>query len=182
MRNNNEFDILKNVQLLILDVDGVLTDGKIFISSTGEETKSFCIEDGTGAAIARFANLPIAWLSGRYSECTKIRAKELQIDCCIQGALDKINKLPQIVNQFNVPIENIAYVGDGLVDVPVLEKVGVPIGVPNAHPIVKEKCVFITDSIGGFGVLNELVEKILTSQLKYLETLEIMRNKTFKES
>ena len=180
MQNKNDIDVLKKVKLLILDVDGVLTDGKILISSNGDETKSFYIEDGTGAAIAKFANLPIVWLSGRYSKCTDIRAKELKIDCCIQGILDKQNKLPEIINQFNIPIENIAYVGDGLVDIPVLEKVGIPIGVPNAHSTVKEKCIFITDSNGGFGVLNELVEKILKSQSKYSETLEMMKNKTFK--
>lgn len=180
MKNNNGFDNLKNVQLLILDVDGVLTDGKILVSENGDEIKSFHIEDGTGAAIAKFANLPIAWLSGRYSKCTEIRAKELQIDCCIQGALDKHNKLKEIIRQFNVAVENIAFVGDGLVDIPVLEVVGIPIAVPNAHPLVKEKCTLITDSKGGEGVLTELVEKILRSQSKYFETLEMMRNKTFK--
>ena len=177
--NNNEFDILKNVKLLILDVDGVLTNGQIIISSNGEESKSFCVEDGTGAAIAHFANLPLAILSGRYSKSTSIRAKELNIDCCIQDVLDKKNKILFISHEFNVPLKNIAYVGDGLVDIPVLEIVGIPISVPNAHSRVKDKACLITKCRGGEGVLNELVEKILKSQSMYEETLLIMKNKKF---
>ena len=92
MKSKNESNILQKVKLLILDVDGVLTNGQIIISSNGEESKSFCVEDGTGAAIAKYANFPIVWLSGRYSKSTKIRADELEISCCIQGVLDKKNK------------------------------------------------------------------------------------------
>ena len=179
MKKNNESDIFKNVKLLILDVDGVLTNGLITISSDGVESKSFFIEDGTGAAIAKFANLPLAILSGRYSKCTSIRAEELGIDCCIQGVLDKKNKIPAISKKFNVPLENIAYVGDGLVDIPVLDIVGIPISVPNAHDRVKQSAHVITKSSGGQGVLVELVEKILKSQSRYETTLSLMQKKKF---
>ena len=179
MKNNNQIDILKNVKLLVLDVDGVLTNGQIIISSNGEESKSFFVEDGTGAAIANFANFPLALLSGRYSKCTLIRAEELNIDCCIQGVLDKKNKISFISEKFDVPLENIAYVGDGLVDIPVLEIVGIPISVPNAHSKVKNKACIITKCKGGEGVLNELVEKILKSQSIYEKTLLLMKSKKF---
>ena len=179
MKKNNESIILQNVKLLILDVDGVLTDGHIIISSDGTESKSFFIEDGTGAAIANFAKLPLALLSGRYSKCTSIRAEELGIDCCIQGVLDKKNKIPIISKKFNIPIKNIAYVGDGLVDIPVLDIVGIPISVPNAHESVKNKASIITESYGGKGVLKELVEKILKSQSRYDDTLLLMKKKVF---
>jgi 3-deoxy-D-manno-octulosonate 8-phosphate phosphatase (KDO 8-P phosphatase) len=179
MIKNSESNILKDVQLLILDVDGVLTDGQIIISSDGTESKSFFVEDGTGAALANFAKFPLALLSGRYSKCTSIRAKELGIDCCIQGVLDKKNKIPFISEQFNIPLENIAYVGDGLVDIPVFDIVGVPISVPNADNIVKDRSRIITECHGGKGVLKELVKKILKSQYKYDDTLSIMKKKVF---
>jgi len=180
MKNRNESKILKTVELLISDVDGVLTDGQLLISSTGEEFKSFCVEDGTGVAIAKFAKLPIVWLSGRYSKCTTIRAEELGIECCIQGVLDKKNKLPEIMDRFNVKLAQIAYVGDGLVDIPVLEVVGIPISVPNGHDSVKKKSCIITESFGGRGVLNELVEKILKAKSIYEDTLKIMKDVKFK--
>ena len=179
MKKSNEHNVFKNVKLLVLDVDGVLTDGQIIISDNGIESKSFCVEDGTGAAIAHFAKLPLALLSGRYSKCTSIRAKELKIDCCIQGALDKKNKIKIISKKFNISLKNIAYVGDGLVDIPVLEIVGIPICVPNGHSLVKDKSYTMTKCYGGKGVLNELVEKILKSQSTYEKTLLLMKNKKF---
>ena len=179
MKKNNESIILQNVKLLILDVDGVLTDGSIVISSDGTESKSFFIEDGTGAVIANFAKLPLALLSVRYSKCTSIRAEELGIDCCIQGVLDKKNKITIISKKFNSPIKNIAYVGDGLVDITVLDIVGIPISVPNADESVKNKASIITESYGGKGVLKELVEKILKSQFRYDDTLLLMKKKVF---
>lgn len=171
--------LLKNIKLLLLDVDGVLTDNQIYISSDNTETKSFCIDDGTGAAIARFANLNLGFLSGRYSKSTELWAKELKITCCIQGVIDKKNKLPEICKTFDIGLDEIAYVGDALIDIPVFEKVGVSIAVPNAHPLVKEKADMITECYGGRGVMTELVEKILMAQERYESTLEKMKNEKF---
>ncbi len=179
MENKKSFNLLKNIKLLLLDVDGVLTDNQIYLSSDKNELKSFCIDDGTGAAIARFASLNLGLLSGRYSKCTELWAKELGIDCCIQGVIDKKNKLPEICEIFNIELNEIAYVGDALIDIPVFEKVGVAIAVPNAHSLVKEKANMITDSSGGKGVLTELVEKILISQGRYQQTLMTMKNEKF---
>ena len=172
-------NLLKNIKLLLLDVDGVLTDNQIYISSDEAELKSFCIDDGTGAAIARFSKLNLGLLSGRYSKCTELWADELGIECCIQGVIDKKNKLPEICKTFNIELDEIAYVGDALIDIPVFEKVGVAIAVPNSHLLVKEKADMITDSYGGRGVLTELVEKILTAQDRYEETLIKMKNEKF---
>ena len=171
--------MLKNIKLLLLDVDGVLTDNQIYISSDETELKSFCIDDGTGAAIARFAKLHLVLLSGRYSKCTKLWAKELGIAYCVQGIIDKKNKLPEICKSFNIKLDEIAYVGDALIDIPVFEQVGVSIAVPNAHSLVKEKADIITDSYGGKGVLTELVEKILIAQNRYEEILLKMKNEKF---
>ena len=93
MANNNFTKKLKEIELIVSDVDGVLTDGTIYISAGGEETKKFCVEDGTGVALAKYANLKLALLSRRYSKATSIRAKELQIEHCFQGFLNKKDKL-----------------------------------------------------------------------------------------
>ena len=179
MKNENQ-QLCSDIKLLITDVDGVLTDGKISISSDGTESKMFCVEDGTGFAIAKFAELPVIFLSGRYSKATQIRAEELKIDVCIQGCLDKRKKLYEIRDQRNIDLSNIAYIGDGLVDIPVLEEVGFPIGVNNAHPLVKEKAKYITHANGGEGVISEVVEYILRKQNKYMSTIEIMKKEVFK--
>ena len=151
----------KKVELLVSDVDGVLTNGSISISSSGEESKIFCVEDGTGAALAHYANLPLALLSGRYSKATSIRSKELKIEHCIQGFLNKREKIEELCEKLNVSLENVAFIGVGLVDIPVLEIVGCPISVPNAHDHVKEKSIYITTKNGGDGVLYEIIELIL---------------------
>ena len=171
--------LLENIKLLLFDVDGVLTDNQILISSDNTETKSFCIDDGTGAAIAKFANLHLAFLSGRYSKSTEIWANELGISCCIQGVIDKKNKLPEICKKFDIELSEIAYVGDALIDIPVFEKVGTSIAVPNAHRMVKEKADMMTDSYGGEGVLTELVEKVLKAQNRYEDVLQRMKNEKF---
>ena len=180
MDSNNFNNQLKKVQLLVSDVDGVLTDGTISISSSGEESKTFCIEDGTGVALAHYADLPIALLSGRYSKTTSIRAKELKINHCVQGFLNKKEKIDELCKKFNVPLENVAYIGDGLVDIPVLEIVGCPIAVPNGHENVKEKCIYISNKKGGDGVLHEIIELILLAQNRYHKIIDLMKKDVYK--
>ena len=110
---------IKNISLIVSDVDGVLTDGTIFIGADGTEFKRFNVEDGTGAAFARLALMPIVLISGRYSEATSIRAKELKIEHCFQDNLDKTTPYKKVCEIYNVNPENIAYIGDGLIDIAV---------------------------------------------------------------
>ena len=168
---------INEVKLLVSDVDGVLTDGEIIISSNGEESKNFCVEDGTGVALAKCAKIEIVFLSGRYSKSTEIRAKELGIKRCLQGYLNKMKKIKELCSTFDVTLNQIAYIGDGLVDVPVLENVGFPISVPNAHLLAKEKSLYITKTSGGKGVLHEVIELILINQKKYDLALKVLREK-----
>ena len=179
MLNQSLSNKLKNVELLITDVDGVLTDGKIIISSNGGESKMFCVEDGTGVALAKYSNLKLAFLSGRYSKSTEIRAKELGIKYCIQGFLNKKEKLIELCQEIKVEVDKVAYIGDGIVDIPVLEIVGCPISVPNAHRYAKDKSIYITQANGGEGVLYEVVELILNAKEKYQDTINIMKKKVF---
>ena len=179
MINQKIYKKLQNVNLLVSDVDGVLTDGKIYISSNGDEMKNFCVEDGTGAALANYGNINIAFLSGRYSKCTEIRAEELGVKKCFQGFLNKKDKFLEICSIFNEDPQNVAYIGDGIIDTPVLDIVGCPISVPNGHEMAKKKSLFITEKIGGEGVLYEVVELILKSKNQYDEVINKMKKTVF---
>lgn len=171
---------IKNISLIISDVDGVLTDGSIFIGSDGIEFKQFNVEDGAGAALARLASIPIALISGRYSESTTIRARELKIEHCFQGSLDKTTPYKEVCEIYNVSPENIAYIGDGLIDMPVMLKSGFSVSPRNGHESVKEIADYIASNSGGRGVLREVVELILKEQDIYDEVIRKMKEKIYK--
>jgi len=174
-------DTIQKIKLLISDVDGVLTDGRILINSDGTESKFFNVEDGTAAALAFYANLPIALISGRYSECTKIRAQELKIEHCFQDTLNKKIILDKLTRIYSVEYHEIAYIGDSLVDLPILELVGLPISIPNGHARAKNSSSYITSKLGGEGVLLEVVEMILKYQDRYDDILNNMKKREFEK-
>ena len=173
---------LKNVKLIISDVDGVLTDGSIYIGANGEEMKRFSVEDGAGVALAKVAGLKIALLSGRYSSATGIRAKELKIEDIYNGILNKIPAYEELKQKYNLEPSEIAYIGDGLIDLPVMEKSGVPISVRNAYPPVKKAALYITDKNGGSGALREVVDLILKAKGLYEEAIKRMRKNIIRTS
>ena len=127
-----------DINLLISDVDGVLTDGAIYLGYDGIELKKFNVLDGAGVAIARAANLKIALISGRYSLATERRAKELDIKDVYNGSLNKIPAYDELKRKYSLVDANIAYIGDDLIDLPVMEKVALPIAVANAVNEVKK--------------------------------------------
>jgi len=173
-------DKINKISLIVSDVDGVLTDGTIFIGSDGTEFKQFNVEDGAGAAFARLVSIPIALISGRESKSTSIRAKELKIEHCFQGSLNKIAPYKEVCEIYNVAPENIAYIGDGLIDIPVMLKSGLAIAPKNAHQPVKDISDYITKKSGGEGVLREVVELILKEKGIYNDALEKMEKKIYK--
>tara|TARA_Y100000814_G_C12327386_1_gene400271 strand:+ start:805 stop:1341 length:537 start_codon:yes stop_codon:yes gene_type:complete len=177
MKNN--YSQFEKIKLIVSDVDGVLTDGRILINSDSEEGKFFHVEDGTAAALAKYANIPIALISGRYSESTKIRAKELSIEHCYQDVLNKKFILDKLINIYSVNYNEVAYIGDSLVDIPVLSVVGLPISVPSAHKLAQDCSVYITKKDGGEGVLLEVVEEILKKQNRFDEILNLMKKDKF---
>jgi len=179
MNQNNLKTSIDKIKLLISDVDGVLTDGKILVSSSGYESKFFNVEDGTAVALANYANIPIALISGRYSKTTEIRAKELNIKHCFQDTLNKTKKLHELMEIYSLNYDQIAYIGDSLVDLPVMKLVGLPITVPNANDLNKKHAAFITNKLGGQGVLLEVVEKILMYQDRYDKVLDMMKKDKF---
>ena len=170
----------KDIKLLVSDVDGVLTDGTIYIGSDGTEFKNFSVEDGAGAAYARMAALPIALISGRFSLCTLLRSKEMGIEHCYQGKLNKVDSYEELKEIFNVSDNQIAYIGDGLIDIPLLKRAGLPCSVPGAHEKVKSLCEYITSRQGGRGAFREVVELILTQKGVYDKVYKKMQSETYK--
>ena len=178
--NDRLIQKLKKIKLIISDVDGVLTDGSIYIGSNGEEMKKFSVEDGAGVALARASGLIIALLSGRFSSATDIRAKELKIEDIYNGMLNKIPAYEELKRKYNLEDSEIVYIGDGLIDIPVMEKVEISVTVPHAHPLVKETAIHVTNTSGGQGVLREVVEWILHAQDRHAQVLEDMRKNIYK--
>ena len=168
---------VKRVKAILLDVDGILTDGSIYVGPDGFELKRFTVLDGVGAALAAQAELPLALISGRHSEATVERARQLKIEHVHLGSWNKVEALEEVLEKLGLPGEEVAFVGDSYIDMPAMELVGLPISVPNGHPLVKELAVHVTESRGGEGVLLEVVEWLLTHQGRWTETLVKLRNK-----
>jgi len=166
---------IDQVKAIFLDVDGILTDGSIYIGPDDLELKRFTVEDGVGTALARQARLPLALISGRNSEATTARARQMKIEDVYQGCMNKLEPLEMLLDKFGLGEHEVAYIGDGLIDLPVMERVGVPVSVPNAHPLVKNVAVYITERTGGQGVLREVVEWILAHQGRFDEVVAGLR-------
>ena len=158
---------MKNIKLVIIDVDGVLTDGAIYIDSEGREIKAFHVLDGTGIAYLHRAGIKTAIISGRTCKAVIHRAKELGITDVYQGAKNKLDAYKEILKTYALRDEEICYIGDDLIDLPILYRVGFPVAVANASPIVKQQSVYVTKASGGCGAVREVAEKILKFQDKW---------------
>jgi 3-deoxy-D-manno-octulosonate 8-phosphate phosphatase (KDO 8-P phosphatase) len=167
-------DRAKKVKLLISDVDGVFTDCSVALTSGGEEIKAFDIQDGYGVTLAQKAGLDLAVISARYSKITELRCKELKIKTVLQVKVKdtKINAYRKILKKYNVRNQEVAYIGDDLLDLCILRKVGFAATVPNAVEEVKNISHFVTSKPGGKGALRELIEFILKSQNKWQKVLK----------
>ena len=158
-------DRAKKIKLLITDVDGVLTDGKIILGSGGEEFKNFHVADGTGIHLALEAGLKIAIISGRKSAVTQIRAKELGITELWQIEGDKQKIYEKLRRKHNLPHSEIAYIGDDIYDIGIMKKVGFAITVPDAVHEVKQTAHYITRRAGGYGAVREVIDFLLKSRV-----------------
>ena len=155
---------IKNIKLIISDVDGVWTDGSFYKGTNGVEFKKFSVHDGVGVAMARAAELKVALISGRFSDATKFRADELKIEDVFNGGLNKIPAYEELKEKYQLDDSEIAYLGDDLIDIPVMKMVGFPISVSNAVKEVKNISVHITKAKGGDGAFREAVEWIIMGQ------------------
>lgn len=150
-----------NIKLLILDVDGVMTDGKLHYSDNGIETKSFHVHDGIGLMLLLKNNIQIAVISGRKSKATANRLRELGIKHVFLGCTDKTKALIKLKNKLKIKNENIAYVGDDLPDISIMQQVGLRFAVANATKEVLALADYITKKKGGNGAVREVCETIL---------------------
>ncbi len=151
------------VALLLLDVDGVLTDGGIVYDDGGREIKRFHVRDGHGIKMLQRAGVEVGIITGRNSGVTGVRAKELGISLVRQGATDKVAAWRDILSSRGVPPEASAYVGDDIVDLPLLKSVGFAAAPADAEPYVLESADFVSSRAGGQGAVREVIEFILRS-------------------
>tara|TARA_Y100001968_G_C19126348_1_gene604430 strand:+ start:108 stop:635 length:528 start_codon:yes stop_codon:yes gene_type:complete len=164
-----------NIKLIISDIDGVWTDGSIYRGTDNIELKKFSVFDGVGVAYARAADLKIAIISARYSPATEHRIKELGIKDIYNGGLNKLHAYNDLKEKHKLVDDQIAYLGDDMVDIPVMELVALPIAVANATPDIMKLAKHVTKLKGGDGAFREAVEWIIEKQGRTEELYKIMR-------
>jgi len=168
--NSDPTEIIRRaraVSLLLLDVDGVLTAGELFLSDSGEEIKAFNTLDGQGIKLLQRAGIEVGIISGRKSPLVAQRAGNLGIKLLFQGREDKINALTELCNDAGYSPDQIAYVGDDLPDIKVMKAVQLAFAVHNAHELIKEVAHAVTGKAGGHGAVREVGDFLLQAQDKY---------------
>ncbi len=154
----------KKIKLLLLDVDGVLTDGSIILDSAGTEIKAFHVRDGHGIKMAQRAGITIGIITGRRSEVVNIRARELGIDEVYQGALEKIGVFDSILAKYGLRDDEAAYIGDDVVDLDIFRRAGLSAAVADCDPSVKGSVHMVTKAPGGRGAVREVINLILAAR------------------
>jgi 3-deoxy-D-manno-octulosonate 8-phosphate phosphatase (KDO 8-P phosphatase) len=154
----------RRIRLLLLDVDGVLTDGTLLLHHDGRESKAFHIRDGAAIVWAQRAGLKVGLLSGRASDATVQRAAQLGIPLVVQGAADKLAAYEQILREAALEDGEVAYMGDDLQDLPVLRRVGFSAAPADAPPEVRSRVHWVSAQNGGRGAVRELIEHVLGAQ------------------
>lgn len=171
-------DKAKTIELVILDVDGVMTDGSLIMGDDGQEYKAFNSLDGHGLRMLQESGITVAIITGRKSNVVNHRMNDLGITTIYQGYRDKTPAYDALLKDKNMKHEQIAYVGDDVVDLPVMSRVGLAIAVQNAHPFVKTHSDWVTQSSGGRGAVREICEMFLSSRGLLDEKLESYLYKT----
>ncbi len=162
----------RSVKLLILDVDGVMTDGAITYDDEGRETKSFNSKDGHGIKLFMGAGLQVALITARSSKVVSKRAEELGITIVYQGVADKLSTYSQILKELSLEPPETAYMGDDIIDLPVLMRAGVSMAPSDGAAEVIERVDYVTGKPGGRGAVREAVEVILKAQSKWEGVIE----------
>jgi 3-deoxy-D-manno-octulosonate 8-phosphate phosphatase (KDO 8-P phosphatase) len=172
---------LKNIKLFLTDVDGVLTNGKVYLGLR-EEFVGFDIQDGIGHRLAACGGLPVGWLSGRLSRPVEKRAKHLKVPYLYQGKLDKLTVAQNLCQKLGLGLSQVAYMGDDLIDLPLLARAGWAATVPYGRPEVKKAVHYVTRTPAGEGAFREAVEKILRAQGRWNQAVRRFHQANHRKS
>ncbi|MHC4757140.1 MAG: KdsC family phosphatase [Planctomycetota bacterium] len=170
--------LIVNIKLLLMDVDGVLTNGDVIYGSGQMEIKIFNIQDGMGITLAKAAGLQVGVITGRKCEAVQRRCSELGFDIILQNCPDKIEGYQAIKQKFGYADDEIAYIGDDVQDLPVLRCVGVPLGVGNSVDEVKKLCIFVATRHGGKGAVREIIDRLLNCQNRKIHAIKKVLEQT----
>jgi len=155
-----------------MDVDGVMTDGKIILGSNDTELKFFDARDGVGIKYLQRVGIKVAIITGRESEAVRMRARELDIDLVYQNAKKKMDAYSDLKGEMGYKDNEIAFIGDDLPDIPIMRRVGFAVAVANATDITKKFAHYVTENNGGCGAIREVAELIMKAQNKWKKILE----------
>jgi 3-deoxy-D-manno-octulosonate 8-phosphate phosphatase (KDO 8-P phosphatase) len=154
----------KKIKFLILDVDGVLTDNRLYYSDDGNEMKTFYTRDGHGMVLLQKSGVPIGIITGRKSKLLERRCQDLKIEHLYQGVPDKLPSFMDLMYKLDIDLDEVAYVGDDILDLPILMRVGLSVTPADGDPEVKPRVDYVSPHIGGKGVVREVCEIIMRSQ------------------
>jgi len=168
---------LKDIQLLLLDVDGVLTDGSIIYSDAGSEIKEFNVKDGFGIKLVMAAGIKVGLVTGRSSEALDRRCRDLGIDFIYDGAQHKARLLDKIITDTGTGADDTAFIGDDLPDIPLMRRIGLPIAVADAHELVRDCADWVTSAPGGRGAVREVCDALLKARGEWEKMLERYQGK-----
>jgi 3-deoxy-D-manno-octulosonate 8-phosphate phosphatase (KDO 8-P phosphatase) len=157
----------RKIQLLLLDVDGILTDGRILYDEKGREMKCFHVHDGQGIRWLLKEGIMVGFLSGRSSGAVEMRAKELGISFLFQGIKDKMVVYGRLLKKTKLEPDQVSFMGDDFIDLRLLQNVGFSVSVSNGHPLVQKEVDYVTKAAGGFGAVREVSELIFKAQGKW---------------
>jgi 3-deoxy-D-manno-octulosonate 8-phosphate phosphatase (KDO 8-P phosphatase) len=169
-------EIAKAIKILLLDVDGILTDGTLYYSANGEELKAFNSLDGHGIKLLQQAGIEVGIISGRDSAALQRRADDLGIQLLYKGREDKVSVIVEIMSNLKLQNHEIAYAGDDLPDLPVVRPAGLGIAVPNAHSEVRATAQIETEATGGEGAVREICDFLLQANDLYVKVIDRYMN------
>lgn len=174
-------ELAGKVKLIIMDVDGTLSDGRFFMLPDGQAMKSFDVKDGTGIVFANLAGLKTAIITGKKSKIVKKRADELSIHDYYEGVVNKTEPFQELLKKYDLSKDEVAYIGDDIGDAEVMGMVGFSAAVGDAHPLIKRISHFIAKRYGGRGAVREVIDFILDVQEKWPVIFDKLRNSKNQE-
>lgn len=154
----------QSIRLIAFDVDGIMTDGGLYLTDSGEEFKRFNSLDGHGLKMLKASGVELAIITGRTSRCVELRAHHLGISHLHQGVHDKLASMQKMLAQLKLSLDAVAFMGDDVMDLPVMLRVGLAISVPNAPQAVRDRAHYITERDGGHGAVREACELLMSAQ------------------